>query len=136
MIPSLSLFFPAKKGMFSSPEVGRQRPPRKIGSQQGRKYIDFVSEAQQVKYQIPGLGKVVRELEALEADQDAAAEEAFAATTAVVVAGNVSQVHKTDKTDPFDGFSLLFFLCFLGFFGGWCTCGKGRRGGIFDMIVY
>ena len=35
------------------------------------------------------IGKVVRELEALKAEQDAAAEAAFAANTAVV-AGNVS----------------------------------------------
>ena len=51
----------------------------------------FVSQTQQVKstYQIPGLGKGVREVEALKTEQDAAAEAAFAAKTAVV-AGNVS----------------------------------------------
>ena len=58
-----------------------------MGSQQGRK--DFDSQAQQVNYSIPGLGKVVRELDALEAEQDAAAEATFAPNTAVI-AGNAS----------------------------------------------
>ena len=50
--------------------------------------ILFVSLNKSSTYQIPGLGKAVRELEALMAEQDAAAEAAFAAKTAVV-AGNV-----------------------------------------------
>ena len=48
------------------------------------------------RYLIPGLGKVVRELETLKAEQDAAADAAFAVKTAV--AGNVLQVHKTNHS--------------------------------------
>ena len=76
-----------RRGRFP-PEVGRCRRSREIGSQAGRQ--DIVSQAQQAKHQVPGLGKVVRELEALKAEQDAAAEVAFAEETAVVVAVNVS----------------------------------------------
>ena len=82
--------------------------------------------------QIPGLEKVVRELEALKAEQDAAAEAAFAAKTAVVPPGNVSQVHKTDR---FNSFSLLFFLCFVGFseVGVRILWKRETRGGVFSI---
>lgn len=44
--------------------------------------------AQPVGYLIPELGKFVRELDASKAEQDAAAEAAFAVKTVVVVASN------------------------------------------------
>ena len=71
------------------------------------------------------------ELEALNTEQDEAAEAAFAAKTAVL-AGNVSQVH---KTDPFDGFCLLFILRFVGLFGSWCAIlvGRGDEGRVLSI---
>ena len=61
---SVFSFFPCQKEQFFLPEVGRLRPPHEIGSQQGRE--DFVSQVQQVKVpKIPGIGKVVRVLQAL-----------------------------------------------------------------------
>lgn len=64
---------------------------------------------------IPGLGKVVRELEALKAEQDAAAEIAFAAM--IAAAGLPVYVHKADpliqwflhsKVFPCFSFGVLF----------------------------
>ena len=81
------LFTSAKKRMLSSLLIVRDLRAGMGGS----KVEKFFFQTQQVKstYQIPGLGKVVRELEAVKAEQDAAAEAAFAAKTAVV-AGNMS----------------------------------------------
>ena len=77
-----------------------------LQSQAGRE--DCVSQAQQVKHQIAGLEKLVRESEALKALQDAAAEAGFAEKTAVVVAVSVSLLH---KADPFDGSAICYSFC-------------------------
>ena len=86
-------------------------------------------------YQIPGLGKIVREVEALKALQDSAAEAAFAAKTAVV-AGNVSWVHKTDThsmVSPCFSFCASLDSSEVGVRILW----KGEtRGGTFYIIVY
>ena len=76
------LFSPAKTTFSSLKLVVYDLRPR-LGASNVEKIL-LLRLNKSSTYQIPGLGKVVRELEALKAEQDAAVEAAFAAKTAVV----------------------------------------------------